>query len=518
MVGSKNFFADDYDGQVNVTMSLRQPGSAIKPVTYVTGFRKGMTPATMLMDVPTSFPSGDGSEYKPVNYDGSYRGPIQLRFALGSSLNVPAVKLLAMVGIRDMLQTAYDMGISTLEPTSENLRRFGLAVTLGGAEVRLTELTAAYSAFANGGTKVEPVFILKVEDRDGKTLFEHKSVTGKRVLQEEETFLINHVLSDNNARLLTFGANSFLNLGQRPVAVKTGTTNDKRDNWTIGWSRNVMVGVWVGNNDNSPMKQVASGVTGASPIWRRIMLEFLDEYPAEAWPIPSRVQAVMVDTVSGYPEHDGFPARSEYVIAGTLPDLPDPIHTRLKLCRDQDKLASEVDIARGNYDEKEYFVFTESTPVEGRFSWQEAIDAWTSNHPDPKYKAPKEFCDSSSEMLVTMERPEKETSYESTTIPIRVRVVYQGEIDRVEILVDGSSKKTLTSRPFESELTLDPGRYRLRARVITKDGKQSESSERQIGVGGVSWNEPAPTAIPQPTVAPTPVPSPTLGIVVPTGL
>ncbi|KKR76024.1 MAG: hypothetical protein UU21_C0020G0001, partial [Candidatus Levybacteria bacterium GW2011_GWA2_40_8] len=224
MVGSKNYAAEDYDGKVNVTLSLRQPGSAIKPVTYVTAFRKGYSPATMIADVLTEFPGGANlPEYKPKNYDGKVHGPVQLRYALGSSLNIPAVKLLQLVGVKDMLTTAYQMGFTTLEPTTANVNRFGLSVTLGGGEIRLIDMVAAYSAFANLGFKVEPVSILKVEDAQGKILEENKPVAKQRVLSEEEAFLINDILADNKARLITFGANSLLNIVNRTVAVKTGT-------------------------------------------------------------------------------------------------------------------------------------------------------------------------------------------------------------------------------------------------------------------------------------------------------
>ena len=241
MVGSKNYNDPNYDGKVNVTLSLRQPGSAIKPVTYLTALQKGYTASTLLMDTPTTFPGGVGlPDYKPVNYDGQFHGPLQMRFALGNSINVPAVKMLAQVGLKDMLQTGYELGLSTLEPTTDNLKRFGLSVTLGGGEVRLLELVEAYSAFANGGLKIEPISILKVTDKDDKVLFEHKNAQGRRVITEPQAFLISHILSDNNARLITFGANSALNVPGRTVAVKTGTTNDKRDNWTIGWTPQVL--------------------------------------------------------------------------------------------------------------------------------------------------------------------------------------------------------------------------------------------------------------------------------------
>ncbi|MBU2592885.1 transglycosylase domain-containing protein, partial [Patescibacteria group bacterium] len=246
MVGSKDYFDENYDGKFNViTQALRQPGSAIKPVTYLTGFKKGYTASTLLMDTRTVFPVPAQEDYIPVNYDGKYRGPMLVREALGNSINVPAVKMLAMVGIKSMLSVASEMGISTLEPTKENLARLGLSVTLGGGDVAPIELASAYLSFANGGIKKEPVAILKVEDKDGKVIFENKAVEGRRVLSEGEAFLISDILSDNKAREITFGLNSGLLISGKKVAVKTGTSNDKRDNWVVGWTPDVLTLVWV---------------------------------------------------------------------------------------------------------------------------------------------------------------------------------------------------------------------------------------------------------------------------------
>jgi membrane carboxypeptidase/penicillin-binding protein len=251
MVGSKDYFDSEIGGQFNVvTDGLRQPGSSIKPITYLAMIQKGYNPASMLMDVSTTFNRNDKEEpYTPKNYDGKFRGPVSLRDSLGSSLNIPAVKSLAIVGLENFLNLAYTMGLDTLEPTKENLSRYGFAITLGGAEVKMIDLVTAYSAFANGGIKIEPVSILKVEDQDGNVLYEHHQIEGQRIIDEGETFIINDMLSDNNARLLAFGANSLLNTG-RPIAVKTGTTNNMKDNWTIGWSQEVIVGLG-GNNDNT---------------------------------------------------------------------------------------------------------------------------------------------------------------------------------------------------------------------------------------------------------------------------
>jgi membrane carboxypeptidase/penicillin-binding protein len=327
--------------------------------------KRGFTPATMIMDVPTTFARNEQDKpYTPKNYDGQFRGPVSLRQSLGSSLNIPAVKSLATVGLEEFLTLAYEMGIETFEPTVDNLQRFGLALTLGGGEVYMLDLASAYSIFANGGLKVEPIAILKVTDSDGKVLFEHKQTQGKRVIEEGEAFLINHILSDNNARLLAFGPNSLLNTG-RPIAVKTGTTNDMKDNWTIGWSREILVASWVGNNDNSSMSYVASGITGASPIWRRIILGSLDMgYAAPDWQIPDTVEQVEVDAISGYPSHDNFPSKFDYAIRGTVPSSPDPIHRLVEVCKgENDKLATEAKIAAGDYDKREFIFAVEEDPV-----------------------------------------------------------------------------------------------------------------------------------------------------------
>jgi len=499
MVGSKDYFAPDYDGKVNVAMSLRQPGSAIKPVTYAAAFAKGYSPSTMLLDVPTKFPGGkEGEFYEPKNYDGKFNGPIQLRFALGSSLNIPAVKLLSLVGLKDMLQTAYDMGFDSLAPTAENMKRFGLSVTLGGGEVRLYDLVHAYSAFANGGEKVEPVSILKVE-KDGRTLYEAKQAQKQRVLSEEVAFLMNHVLYDNNARLLTFGANSFLNMSGRSIAVKTGTTNDKRDNWTIGWSTGAVVGVWVGNNDNTPMKEVASGVTGASPIWRKIILKTWEKYKGEDFKAPSGVEARQVDMISGYPEHDGYPARADYFVKGTAPTEPDPVHTKVKVCKnDNNKLASEVDIARGEYDEKEYYVLKQESTA-----WEDDIQSWIDGQGNDKFKVPRETCSSNTETVIGFEKPGNHDKLSNSTFEVRLRTTTSKEIEWVKLYVDGNQRETFGGEKLVSTtISVDDNKtHELKGVVRTKDGEEKETIVR-IGVN-VEWDY-----NPAPSVSPSPSPSP----------
>lgn len=484
MVGSKNFNDPNYDGQVNVTLSLRQPGSAIKPITYATALKKGYTPSTLLMDVPAAFPGGEGQpDYEPVNYDGKHRGPMQVRYALANSINVAAVKMLALVGIKDTLETAYDMGISTLKPDKDTLSRVGLSLTLGGGEVRLLELTSAYSAFVNQGYKVDPVVILKVEDRDGKVLEEVKPEKKKRVLTSEQAWLIANILSDNAARQEIFGVNSLLNIPGKQVAVKTGTTNDKRDNWTIGGNSQAMVGVWVGNNDNSVMKEVASGISGASPIWRKVLLEALSGKPVVTFEQPAGIVSAAVDSVSGYRAHDGYPSRMEYFIKGTEPG-EDPVHKKLKICKSDGKLATPSDVAAGNYDEKEYFVFKEEDP---------GISNWLSGQSDPRYHPPTDYCGTTNPVNVEFISP-RDRDTTSKDFTIKISAESSADIVRVEFEIDGKFIRSFDIPPYQHDVIgLSDGVHTLRAKAKDANGKESD---RTITIGVNSpWN---PTPSPSP--------------------
>ena len=494
MVGSKDFNAADYDGQVNVTLSLRQPGSAIKPFTYVTAFSKGYSASTLIMDVPTKFYGGEGlPDYEPVNYDGKNRGPIQLRYALGNSINIPAVKVLAMVGVKDVLQKAFDLGITSLEPNTDTLKRVGLSLTLGGGEVRLIDISTGYSAFVNGGFRIEPTSILKVEDRKGKILENNEPKKGKRILTPEEAYMIIDILSDNEARKEIFGLNSLLYIKDRQIAVKTGTTNDKRDNWTIGGNMQTMVGVWVGNNDNSPMKEVASGVSGASPIWRRIILEALKGKPNLTFEVPGGIVSAAVDTISGYAAHDGYPSRVEKFIDGTQPN-EDPVHVKLKVCKSDGKLASPADISNGNYEEKEYFIFKEKDPStkSSENRWQDGINNWLSGQSDSRYHPPSDYCGTGNPVSVEFIYPKDQSSNLSNKFTIEIRADSLNKIVSVSLEIDGQKIATLMGRPFKYEADLSDGIHILKARAMDEKGNESERSVT-IGVNTI-WNyTPSPT-------------------------
>ncbi len=285
MLGSPDYFDARIDGAVNATMATRQPGSSIKPLTYAAAFDpdiaaangyQPLTPATMMLDVRTAFVTKVGQPYVPQNYDRTWRGPVLLRQSLASSYNLVAVKVLEYIGLDTLTGLARQLGITTFDN-----KEFGLALTLGGGEVRLVELTAAYAALSNGGQRVEPVTITRITDHAGQVIYQSPPGLnpGLRALDERTAYLITNILSDNYARRSTFGENNPLRLS-RPAAAKTGTTQDWRDNWTVGYTPDLVVGVWAGNADNEPMRHV-SGVTGAAPIWRDIMEELHKGRPVQ---------------------------------------------------------------------------------------------------------------------------------------------------------------------------------------------------------------------------------------------
>ncbi len=323
MIGSKDYWSEDIDGKFNVTTSLRQPGSSIKPINYALGIEsRVITPSTMLLDTPICFTSAGSPKYCPKNYDNTFRGLTQIRFALGNSLNIAAVKVLALNGLESFIEFANKMGIKSLKDP----KNYGLSLTLGGGEVTMLDMATAFGVFANSGERVDLDPLLKVEDSSGTVLYNRnpENTSKERVISSETSFLISHILSDNNARSAAFGTNSVLNVPGKTVAVKTGTTNNLRDNWTIGYTQDLLVATWVGNNDNSPMSYVASGVTGASPIWQKIMRYALTGVKTPGWPKPENgIEGASVCSDSGTLPTEDRPCetRYEYFLEGTVPTV-----------------------------------------------------------------------------------------------------------------------------------------------------------------------------------------------------
>lgn len=285
MVGSSNYFDQENDGNVNLTTSLRQPGSSIKLITYALALSSGFTEASILDDTPITIYNAGEPPYSPVNYDGAFHGKIPLRTAFGNSFNIPPVRITQKLGASNVKKFGEDMGISSWI----NAKNYGISITLGGLETRMTDLATAYGVIANGGNRMDLNPILEVKDSYGKVLYE-KNNTARRVIDEGVAFIIADILADANARLIEFGANTPLRIPDKKVSVKTGTTDNKRDNWTIGFTPNILVATWVGNNDNSPMNPaLASGITGAAPMWNKIISNFLEDSQASVSAIPSSV-------------------------------------------------------------------------------------------------------------------------------------------------------------------------------------------------------------------------------------
>src|SRR3989344_4067381 len=278
MVGSKDYFDVEHEGNFNVALGFRQPGSSFKPIAYAQALRKGFTDSTILFDTKTEFnPLCDSSGnqvkdpvgedcYNPGNYDGQFRGPVTMRRALANSLNIPSVKVLYLAGIDDTIDLAHNLGITTLNDRS----RLGLSLVLGGGEVRLVDMVSAYGVFANDGVRNDSNFILKITTGDGKVLEEYKT-NENRALEPQTARAISDMLSDNTARSEVFGPNNSLNFPGRQVAAKTGTTQLNRDAWVLGYTPSITVGVWVGNNDNSSMTAAGAGISAAGPMWHEFM-------------------------------------------------------------------------------------------------------------------------------------------------------------------------------------------------------------------------------------------------------
>ncbi len=356
MVGSVDYFATP-SGSFNVTTALRQPGSSIKPINYGIGIeQKRVTPATMFLDVPTCFASINQPLYCPNNYDFQFHGPQQLRFALGNSFNIPAVKMLKINSVEGFVASASAFGLSTIKDP----KNYGLSLTLGGGEVRMTDMATAFSVFANSGVRKDLIAITKVTDNQGKILFEQKDpnlkksvpsqilISGPRVLSAETAYLISHILLDNNARAAMFGTNSALVIPGHAVSVKTGTTDEHRDNWTIGYTPQFLIAVWVGNNNNTRMNQaLVSGVTGAAPIWNKLMKRVLENQP-DIWPKqPEGIVGAEVCTTTGLlpPNSEGdkgCSTRYEYFIKGTVPTAREQLRMSVPIDKTTGDLATQT--------------------------------------------------------------------------------------------------------------------------------------------------------------------------------
>jgi membrane peptidoglycan carboxypeptidase len=355
MVGSLDYWDESIDGSFNAAVDgLRQPGSAFKPFTYLTALSQGFTAATMVQDVETDFGSDfDGIAYVPQNYDRRFHGPMRLRQALTNSYNVPAVEVMSWVGVDKVIRTAHSLGINSLEQSAAN---YGLPLTLGGGEVTLLDMVYSFSVLDNMGVMlgqpvpepeqrmgyrtIDPVAILRVEDKDGNILYEYSQPESREILTPQLAYLMNDMLSDRSGRCPAFGCPNALELPEnRPAAVKTGTTNDFRDAWTVGYTPQLVTGVWVGNFDNSPMENVP-GSKGAAPIWHAFMSWALRDEPIETWPRSTGITQMAVCETSGLLPNGLCPTVNEYFIEGTEPTVFDNLYQEFHVNRETGRLAT----------------------------------------------------------------------------------------------------------------------------------------------------------------------------------
>ncbi|PWB52404.1 MAG: hypothetical protein C3F13_11630 [Anaerolineales bacterium] len=537
MVGSADFYNDAIDGQVNMATSpTRQPGSSIKPITYISAFEKGWTPATLIWDVPSEFPpSGDPNDprppYVPVNYDGKFHGPVTVRSALANSFNIPAVKTLEFAGIYDdpataepdgMISTAKKMGITSL--TRDD---YGLSLTLGGGEVSLLEMTGAYSVLANDGRYVPPVAILKILDHTGNKVFEYTPAAGEQVIRPEHAFLITSILSDNEARTPMFGPGSVLQL-PFTAAAKTGTSNDYRDNWTLGYTPDLTVGTWVGNADYSPMQNI-SGVAGAAPIWAQFMEAAIPQITSgnpTPFSMPSGIVERVICEISGTEPSQWCPdQRTEYFAADQLP-LPSSQDLWTKVNLDTwTGLRASSDCQ--NFTKEEFVVnVTDAWAIgwmQNDAQGQEFVRQM--GFDDPVHFAPTRECNSNDPQATI----ELSSLAEGQSITVSPQDIF-GKIDasadfqgyKIEyglgdnpgewkFLFDSNQPVSQTGKIYAWDLKdMPPGLVTLRITMISIRGGYAERK--------VHLNIMVPTPTPTPTVTPTltptatitPTPSPTI--------
>ncbi len=532
LLGSINFSDPTIGGQVDVARAARQPGSTLKPFTYLTAFAKGWSPATVLMDVPTMF----AGSYSPRDFDGKFPGPMRVRSALAESRNIPAVEALEFVGVPDMLATAHRMGIQDLRDPS----RYGLSVTLGGGEVRLIDLTYAYAGFANGGRQVgevvpaersepgfrqrDPVAILKVADAAGTVLYEYQPPPPVDVADPRLVYQITSILSDDAARAPTYGRNGPLVLQGRPAAVKTGTTDEFRDSWVVGYTPDLVTGVWVGNNDNTPMKDV-QGVAGAGQIWHDFMEATLQGQPATSFAVPAGVVDGEVCALSGLlptPEcrENTLPihgvVRDVFAPGLNRPTKADDTHTRVDVCKVNGKRATPLVPANAR-EAKIFAVFPDQY-----HTWAQA-----NGYPDP----PRDDC---SDVYTGEKRAEfaAPRPNDALTIGTTVQVAGTAYVDDFHHYTldvgpgdDPSAWTTLTEQRTQAvdngllavwnTAGAQPGRYTLRLRVSDSfDNAQEGRVVVSLTAPPTPTPTPAPTATATaaPTVRPTLPPSPTAGI------
>lgn len=479
MLGGIDYFDATHSGQVNMTTALRQPGSALKPVTYAAAFMRGYTPATLIYDVKKVYKTKKGEGFTPNNYDGRYHGLVLAREALASSLNLPAVEMLDRIGINSFLKIARDLGISTF--TQEE--RYDLSLTLGGGEVKLLELTNLFASFARYGEYKEPYAIQKIVTDNGRVLYSHQDKQGLQVLGQngqQVAYLISNILSDSKARIPGFSEKSPLVLSH-PAAIKTGTTTDWHDNWTIGYTPSYTVGVWVGNNDNHPMREI-TGVVGAAPVWNQFFEEFLKGKPIERFSRPERIKEMEVCAISGGLPDGLCPEKTnEIFVEGTEPKKASKLHKKILIDKRNDLLA-DVSCPKNFVEEK---VFIDYPPEV--YSWviQENLEI-IPHQSSPLCNSNHQFSGNS---YLEITYPKEKAIFETAPLVVNNEsVVFEinvsADIDRVLWYLDGKLLKETTAFPFSASWKPQVGKHIISAYGVARSNEKINSEDINFSVVG----------------------------------
>lgn len=445
MVGSKDYYDESIDGNVNVTTRARQPGSSFKPIVYAAAFQKGYTPSTILFDLKTNFDTTGQKPYEPENYSQKENGPISMRKALAGSLNIPAVKTLYLVGVPAAVDLARNLGYTTLQDPD----RYGLSLVLGGGEVTLLQHTAAYTTFAQEGVRAEPAAILRVQDSRGNILQEFKKKNIITTLSPETTRYITNILSDNSARAYIFGERNYLQLAGREAAAKTGTTNDFRDAWTVGYTPSIATGVWVGNNDNSAMKKGADGSKLAAPIWRDYMQKTLVSSAGESFtrPLPITTGKGILDGTIGQEVRVRYDAAT-----GELANEQTPLD------RIQERVTREIhDILYYVDKDNPRGPAPQHPEQDAQFStWERAVRAWVLKTKIQEGAPSLEGAGTSPSTLpaVSIESPQENDTITSPSLTITVSTSSAKGISGVEYYLDSALLGTITAAPYSLNTTL----------------------------------------------------------------
>jgi len=458
MVGSSDFWNDEIDGKVNVTLRPRLPGSSFKPIVYASAFLNGYAPSTVVYDVRTKF----GAWYEPENFDGQFRGPVSMREALGASLNIPAVKSGHLAGIPNVLDLARKMGIGLNQPEDW----YGLSLALGAGEARPLDMALAYSIFANGGYKVEPVAILKVEDRSGNILEEYEAPDKKNlVLDPQVAYLINNILSDQSARPDEYWRNQ-LTIPGHPNGAKTGTSNKKKndinypfDTWTIGYTRRLATAVWGGNADGEQLSLKASGLDVASHIWRNYMIEATKDMPSEAFERPEGIRWVKVAKRSGKLPSEHTP--EDEVISGifasfSVPGEYDSSYQFFELDKVSGKLATEFTPDEA-IEEKAFY--THHSILPDNVQWESAVRKWAKDN-DQDEEPPTEYDDIhtadniGTKPQITISSPKSKSKVSPPSLDVWVDITSPAGVEKVDYYFDDDLVDTATSPPFNGTIPL----------------------------------------------------------------